>query len=71
MDPRYKVLLYEPIDSEGTKLLEKTCDVVVADSLDEDRLIKMVKDVDGIIIRANGRVSKRILESVPWEVYEQ
>lgn len=63
MGLRHKILLYEPIHSEGLRFLEKKCDVIYANSLEEDCLIKMVTDVDGIIIRANGRVSKGILES--------
>ena len=55
--------MYEPIHTEGTRILEKKCDVVYAETLDEEQLIKQAKDVDGIIIRADGSVSRRLIES--------
>lgn len=65
MDKKYKVLIYEKIHPEGTRLVQEKCDVVYADSFDEDKLIEQAKDVDAIIIRANGSVSRRIIESAP------
>jgi D-3-phosphoglycerate dehydrogenase len=37
----------------------------MAGSLEEEALIKGVADVDGIIIRANGTVSRRLMEAAP------
>jgi D-3-phosphoglycerate dehydrogenase len=65
MSSRFKVLLYEQMHSQGTKLLEENCDVVYADSLAEKGLIAQVSDIDAIIIRANGTVSRAIIESAP------
>ena len=65
MDPKFKVLLYEQMHSRGTKLLEENCEVVYADSLGEKDIISQVSDVDAIIIRANGTVSREIIESAP------
>jgi len=59
------VLIYEKIHSEGTRLLQEKCDVVYADSFQEDQLVKQAKDADAIVIRANGSVSRRIIESAP------
>ncbi len=65
MSSRWKVLLYEVIHPEGTSLLEKKCDMVYPESLAETHLISLVSEVDGIIIRANGTVSRRLIESAP------
>lgn len=65
MHPKPKVLLYEPIHEQGTKLLEEKCQIVYAHSLEEEDLIQSVRDVDAIIIRFNGRVSRRIMEAAP------
>lgn len=58
MTSRFKVLLYEAMHAEGTKLLEKKCDVIYAKSFEESHLISLVGDVDAIVIRANGAVSR-------------
>jgi D-3-phosphoglycerate dehydrogenase / 2-oxoglutarate reductase len=65
MNKKYKVLLYEQMDSKGIKILEEKCQVVFADSLDEKSLLSRVKDVHGIVIRANGRVSRKICIASP------
>ena len=59
----WKVLIYEAIHPEGTRLLEEKCDVAYARSLEEEELVKQAKDADAIVIRANGSVSKRLIES--------
>lgn len=63
MAPRFKVLLYESMHSEGTELLQAKCDLIYANSYDEKDLLSQAADVDAIIIRANGSVSKAIIES--------
>ncbi|MBW1995515.1 MAG: hydroxyacid dehydrogenase [Deltaproteobacteria bacterium] len=63
MNSRFKILMYEQIHEKGTELLKEKCDLVYADSFEEDRLIDLAKDVDGIIIRANGTVTRRLIES--------
>jgi len=37
----------------------------MADSLEEEALLPLVQDVDGIIIRANGKVTRRLMEAAP------
>lgn len=65
MDSRFKVLLYEPMHAEGTRLLEEKCDLVYAGSFDDAHLVSMARDVDAIIIRANGAVSCAVIEAAP------
>ena len=65
MSTKPKVLLYDNIHSAGTKIIEERCDLVYAQSHDETHLVDLARDVDAIIIRANGRVSKRIMDAAP------
>ncbi|MCJ7529444.1 MAG: hypothetical protein MUO64_00245 [Anaerolineales bacterium] len=59
------VLLYEPIHQQALKLLAEQAEVRIATSLNEDDLIKVVSDVEGIIIQASGKVSRRLMDSAP------
>jgi len=63
MTSRFKVLLYEAMHAEGTKLLEKKCDVIYAKSFEESHLISLVGDADAIVIRANGAVSRAVIDA--------
>ncbi|RJX30121.1 MAG: hydroxyacid dehydrogenase [Desulfarculus sp.] len=63
MAGKFKVLMYEPMHQEGTKLLESRCELVYAQSFDEQHLLSLVPDVDALVIRANGAVTKAILEA--------
>jgi D-3-phosphoglycerate dehydrogenase len=65
MGSRFKVLLYETMHSMGTELLEEKSDLIYAKSYDEKDLLVQASDVDAIIIRANGAVSKNIIEAAP------
>jgi D-3-phosphoglycerate dehydrogenase len=65
MGSKFKILLYEPIHNEGTKILEEKCELIYATSYEEEDLIGQAADADAIIIRANGSVSKTIIESSP------
>jgi D-3-phosphoglycerate dehydrogenase len=47
----------------GKRLLEAKADLIFARSLDEESLVEQARDVDAIIIRANGRVSARIMDA--------
>ena len=60
---KFKVLLYEQMAEAGTRLLEHNCHLVYAKSLDEENLIQEARDADAIVIRANGRVSKAIIDA--------
>ena len=63
MGSMFKVLLYEPMHNEGTKILEEKCNLIYATSYEEEDLIGQAADADAIIIRANGSVSKAVIES--------
>ena len=62
---RFKVLLYEDMHEDGKTILKEKADIFIAERLDESYLIDHVKDIDGIIVRANGRVSRKVMESAP------
>jgi D-3-phosphoglycerate dehydrogenase len=62
---RYKVLLYEDMHEAGKAFLKEKAEIFFARSLKEDSLIKEVKDANGIIMRANGMVTRRIMEAAP------
>ena len=65
MESRPKILLYEQMHSEGTNLLAKKCDLVYAESFEEEKLIEQASEAAGILIRANGAVSRTIIEASP------
>jgi D-3-phosphoglycerate dehydrogenase len=61
----YRILLYEDMHPAGVNLLAEKAELVMAPSLDEETLIGQVKDVDAIVIRANGAVSARLMDAAP------
>jgi D-3-phosphoglycerate dehydrogenase len=62
---KFKILLYEEMHEAGKGLLKEKAEILFAHSLEEASLIKEVKEVDGIIIRANGKVTRKMMESAP------
>ncbi len=61
----FSILLYEDMHETGKALLKEKAEILFANSLEEASLIKEVKEVDGIIIRANGKVTRKMMESAP------
>ncbi|MCX8116657.1 MAG: hydroxyacid dehydrogenase [Desulfobacterota bacterium] len=61
----YKVLLYEDMREEGKEVLREKAEIVFAKNLDEATLVEQVKEVDGIVIRANGKVTRTMMEAAP------
>jgi len=59
------VLLFEPIHEDAVALLRAECEVRLAASLDEEALLGAVADVDALIIRAHGAVTRRLLAHAP------
>jgi D-3-phosphoglycerate dehydrogenase len=59
------VLLYEPIHAKALALLQEKADVRMAQSLDPAWLLGAVADVDGIVIRANGKVTRQLMTAAP------
>jgi D-3-phosphoglycerate dehydrogenase len=58
-------LLYEPMHEAGTSLLKQHGEVIMAPALDEATLTPVVRDVDAIVIRANGKVTRTVMEAAP------
>jgi D-3-phosphoglycerate dehydrogenase len=56
-------LLYEPMHEAGISLLQRHGTVTIAPALDEATLASAVRDVDAIVIRANGKVSRAVIEA--------
>ncbi len=59
------VLLYEEMHPTAVAWLRERAEVRMAESLEEERLLPAVTEVHGIIIRANGKVSRRLMEAAP------
>ena len=59
------VLLFEPIHAKAMSVLEQQAEVRMAESLDPAWLMQHVADVDGIIIRANGKVPRELMQTAP------
>jgi D-3-phosphoglycerate dehydrogenase len=62
---KFKVLLYEDMHEAGKALLKEKGEIFFAKSLEETSLIEEVRECDGIIIRANGKVSRILMDSAP------
>ena len=65
MDSQFKVLMCESMHPEGTEILEKECELIYADSLEEEKLISQVAGVNAIIIRANGAITRSVIAAAP------
>ncbi len=61
----FKILLYEDMDEAGKTLLREKAETLFAKSLEENSLIEEIREVDGLIVRANGKVTRRMMESAP------
>jgi D-3-phosphoglycerate dehydrogenase len=61
----FKVMLYEDMHEAGKALLRERAEVFFATSYEEASLINEAKEMDGLIIRANGKVSRKLIESAP------
>lgn len=59
------VLLYEPMHEKAVAWLAERAEVRMASSLDEEALLPVVADVEGIVIRANGKVTRRLMQAAP------
>ncbi|MEQ1774207.1 MAG: hydroxyacid dehydrogenase [Burkholderiales bacterium] len=49
---RAKVLLTNPIDAEGIRIIEAVADAIIAPDTRHETLLDMVKDVDALLVRA-------------------
>ena len=62
---KFKFLLFEPISQVGIDVLEAVGEVRMASDTDEETLIREMADIDGAILRAKGRLSRRVMEHAP------
>lgn len=60
-----KFLLFEPIHEAGLKVLSAAGEVRLASGTDEDTIIAEIGDIDGVIVRAKGGLTRRIIEHAP------
>jgi len=60
-----RILLFEPMHEAGTRLLREQGEVVLAPALDEATLLSAVAEVDAIVIRNGGAVTRRLMEAAP------
>lgn len=65
MEKQFNVLLYETMHAAGTDLLAEKCNIIYAESLEEEYLLEKVKGMDALIIRANGAITRKIIEADP------
>jgi len=62
---KFKILLYEEMHEVGKTLLREKAELSFASSFEETVLIKEAAEMDGIIIRANGKATRKIMGSAP------
>lgn len=60
-----KFMVTEPIHEAGMEVLRAAGEVVMASGQDEATLIAEVGDIDGMVLRAKGRITRRVLENAP------
>ncbi len=61
MGARYKILLFESMHEQGTSLLAEQAELVYAQNFDQSYLNELARDVDGLVIRANGAVTEELI----------
>jgi D-3-phosphoglycerate dehydrogenase len=61
----WRFLLFEPIHEAGAGLLRRHGEVRLAPALDEEALMAAVRDVDAVVVRNLGRVSRRLIAAAP------
>ncbi|MEA3407574.1 MAG: hydroxyacid dehydrogenase [Chloroflexota bacterium] len=61
----YKFLLYEPIHEAGLSILRGAGEVRMASSTDEETIIPEIGDINGVVIRSQGAMTRRIMDNAP------
>jgi D-3-phosphoglycerate dehydrogenase len=59
---KYNVLLYEDMREEGKAVLKEKAELFFAKRLEEGSLIEQMKEMDGVVIRANGKITRKMME---------
>jgi len=63
---RFRVLVTEPVHPAGIEYLEeRDVEVVAAPAATQETLLDLVDDVDGILLRARGRVNADVMDHAP------
>lgn len=60
--PLNKILISQPIDEAGMRILEGRVEVVISPEPTESALAALMKDADGLIIRTAGQVTRSMIE---------
>jgi D-3-phosphoglycerate dehydrogenase len=62
--PAYKVLLLDGIDPAGIRLIEQTGEIlpVVHDKISREKLLQIVSDADGLVVRSATSVDSELLQ---------
>ncbi len=50
---------------EGKAVLKEKADLFFAERLDEDYLVEKFREMDGVVVRANGKVTRKMMEIAP------
>jgi len=58
-----KILITDPIDEEGIKILENEFDVDIKENLTEDEIISIIENYDAMIVRSATKVTAKIIEA--------
>ncbi|WOF16870.1 phosphoglycerate dehydrogenase [Methanoplanus sp. FWC-SCC4] len=59
----YKVLVSDPLAEEGVDILRGFCEVDVKTGLDEDEIIKIIGEYDGLLVRSGTQVTAKVIEA--------
>ncbi|MBM3213965.1 hydroxyacid dehydrogenase [Candidatus Poribacteria bacterium] len=62
---RWRVLITETIHRIGTDLLEPVADWRLSSAPDDTTLLREVRDIDGLILRARGFVGAEVMDAAP------
>jgi D-3-phosphoglycerate dehydrogenase len=57
--------LYEPMHEAGMQVLRAAGQVRLASDVAEERIIAEIQDIDGVVVRSRGSMSRRIMQSAP------
>ena len=58
-----KILVSDPLSSEGLDILKEHFTVEVSTGLSEDELVEKIKDFDALVIRSGTKVTQRVIEA--------
>jgi len=61
----FNILLLEPIHAAGMRVLQEAGHVRLAADTDEATILREVGDIDGLVIRSRGRITRAVLAAAP------